>query len=255
MTSDDGRRRVRIAIIGAGFGGIGTAIRLRQRGYHDFLVFDRGTQVGGTWRDNTYPGCACDVPSLMYSLSFAANPDWTRSFSGQPEIWAYLRRCVDRFGLAPHLRLRHEVTAATWDDAQRCWLLDTSAGRYRADLLVAAGGPLSEPAVPALPGLATFTGEVFHSARWNHGLDLTGRRVAVVGTGASAIQFVPEIAPVVDRLTVFQRTAPWVLPGSTGPPGTGNAGSTGRCRAPADWPGPASTGGGNSRPPPSCGPP
>jgi cation diffusion facilitator CzcD-associated flavoprotein CzcO len=211
MTSD-GRRRVRIAIVGAGFGGIGTAIRLKKRGYGDFLVFDRGDEVGGTWRDNSYPGCACDVPSQMYSLSFAANPDWTRSFSGQPEIWDYLRRCVARFGIAPHLRLRHEVHAATWDDDDRCWLVDTSGGGYRADVLVAAGGPLSEPAVPALPGLPTFTGEVFHSARWNHDVDLTGRTVAVVGTGASAIQFVPRIAPTVARLTVFQRTAPWVMP-------------------------------------------
>ncbi|ASW55002.1 NAD(P)/FAD-dependent oxidoreductase [Plantactinospora sp. KBS50] len=206
------RTSVRIAVLGAGFGGIGTAIRLRQRGYRDFLVFDRGTEVGGTWRDNTYPGCACDVPSHMYSLSFAPNPDWSRSFSAQPEIWAYLRDCVDRFDLRTHLRLGHEVTGARWDGQTGRWLVDTSGGPYRAEFLVLAGGPLSEPALPDLPGLAGFAGEVFHSARWRHDLDLTGRRVAVVGTGASAIQFIPRIAPRVDRLYVFQRTPPWVLP-------------------------------------------
>lgn len=207
----DERQRIRIAVIGAGFGGIGTAIRLRQRGETDFLVFDRGTEVGGTWRDNSYPGCACDVPSHMYSLSFAPNPDWTRSFSGQPEIFAYLRHCVDTYGIRPHLRLGHEVLAATWDPAGG-WLIDTSQGDYRADILVAAGGPLSEPSVPDLSGLDTFAGETFHSARWRHDLDLADRQVAVIGTGASAIQFVPQIAPTVDRLRLFQRTPPWVLP-------------------------------------------
>lgn len=203
---------VRVAVIGAGFGGLGTAIRLRQEGYHDVLVFDRGGEVGGTWRDNSYPGCACDVPSHMYSFSFAPNPDWTRSFSAQGEIWDYLRRCVKDFGLEPHLRLGHEVRAADWDGQARAWVLDTSAGRFTADVLVAATGPFDAPATPSLPGLATFAGETFHSARWNHDHDLTGRRVAVVGTGASAIQFVPAIAPAVDRLYLFQRTPPWVLP-------------------------------------------
>jgi cation diffusion facilitator CzcD-associated flavoprotein CzcO len=212
VATSDGRHRVRIAIIGAGFGGIGTAIRLKQHGYDDFVVFDRGDDVGGTWRDNSYPGCACDVPSHMYSLSFAPNPEWTRSFSAQPEIWAYLRRCVAEHGVAPHLRLGHEVYAAAWDTATGCWLIDTSRGNYRAEFLVAAGGPLSEPARPKLPGLETFAGEVFHSARWNHDHELTGRRVAVIGTGASAIQFVPRIAPTPARLHLFQRTPPWVLP-------------------------------------------
>jgi cation diffusion facilitator CzcD-associated flavoprotein CzcO len=203
---------VHIAVVGAGFGGIATAIRLKQRGYRDFLVFDRGDDVGGTWRDNTYPGCACDVPSHLYSLSFVRNPGWTRSFSGQPEIWAYLRRCVSDHHLGAHLRLRHEVHAAAWDDAAGHWAIETSRGRYTADVLVAAAGPLSEPSVPPLPGLSTFAGEVFHSARWNHGLDLAGRRVAVVGTGASAVQFVPQIAPLVARLHLFQRTPAWVIP-------------------------------------------
>ncbi|MGC9668796.1 flavin-containing monooxygenase [Planosporangium sp. 12N6] len=202
----------RVAVVGAGFGGIGTAIRLKQSGYHDFVVFDRGADVGGTWRDNTYPGCACDVPSHLYSLSFAPNPRWSRSFSGQPEIWEYLRGCVTRYGIGPHLRLRHEVTGARWDAAAGHWLIGTSQGEYSADVLVAAGGPLAEPSIPDLPGLSTFGGEVFHSARWNHDLDLAGRRVAVIGTGASAIQFVPEIAPTVARLHLFQRTPPWIMP-------------------------------------------
>ncbi|GHJ48650.1 Baeyer-Villiger monooxygenase [Catellatospora sp. TT07R-123] len=202
----------RIAVVGAGFGGLGAAIRLRRAGYRDLLVFDRGTEVGGTWRDNTYPGCACDVPSQLYSLSFAPNPDWTRSFSPQPEIWSYLRRVADEHGLRPHLRLGHEVRRADWDGADRVWRLETQHGTYTAEVLVAAGGPLAEPSVPDLPGLADFEGEVFHSARWRHDLDLTGRRVAVVGTGASAIQFVPRIAPAVARLTLLQRTPAWVLP-------------------------------------------
>ncbi|MDI1462392.1 NAD(P)/FAD-dependent oxidoreductase [Catellatospora sp. KI3] len=201
-----------IALVGAGFGGLGAAIRLRRAGYRDFLVFDRGADVGGTWRDNTYPGCACDVPSHLYSLSFAPNPDWSRSFSPQPEIWAYLRRVADEHGVRPHLRLAHEVHSAAWDAERRVWRLATSHGAYTADVLVAAGGPLTEPSVPDLPGLAGFQGELFHSARWRHDLDLTGRRVAVVGTGASAIQFVPRIAPEVAHLTLLQRTPAWVLP-------------------------------------------
>lgn len=203
---------LRVAIVGAGFGGIGTAIRLLQEGYRDFAVFERGGDVGGTWRDNTYPGCACDVPSHLYSYSFAPNPHWSRSFSGQAEIWDYLRRCVDEYGVRPHLRLDHEVNGATWDERAGHWVLETSRGRHTADVLVAATGPFDTPAVPDLPGLASFGGDVFHSARWNHDIDLAGRRVAVIGTGASAVQFVPEIAPLVRRLHLFQRTPPWVLP-------------------------------------------
>ncbi|GAA1391211.1 flavin-containing monooxygenase [Catellatospora chokoriensis] len=212
MSSDNADRHTRIAIIGAGFGGIGTAIRLRGAGYRDFLVFDRGDEVGGTWRDNSYPGCACDVPSHLYSFSFIRNPGWSRSFSPQPEIWAYLRRCSDEHGVRPHLRLGHEVYAAAWDADARLWRLDTSHGAYTAQILVAAGGPLTEPSIPELPGLAEFRGEAFHSARWRHDLELAGRRVAVIGTGASAIQFVPQIAPQVAALTLFQRTPAWVLP-------------------------------------------
>jgi cation diffusion facilitator CzcD-associated flavoprotein CzcO len=203
---------LRIAIVGGGFGGLGAAIRLMQEGIDDFLVFERAGDVGGTWRDNSYPGCACDVPSHLYSFSFAPNPSWSRSFSGQPEIWAYLRDCARRFGILPRLRLGHEVRQASWDDRRQRWWVETSGGTWTADVLIAAAGPLSEPKIPVLPGLDGFEGTVFHSARWDHDHDLTGRQVAVVGTGASAVQFVPEIQPRVGRLRIFQRTAPWVLP-------------------------------------------
>jgi cation diffusion facilitator CzcD-associated flavoprotein CzcO len=203
---------VRIVVIGAGFGGLGAALRLKQRGYHDFVVLEKADELGGTWRDNTYPGCACDVPSHLYSYSFVPNPRWSESFSGQPEIWAYLRDCAQRFGLLPHLRLGHEVTAADWDAAAGRWLVRTPRGDFSAQVLIGAPGPLSEPAVPKLPGLESFAGTTFHSARWDHGHELAGRRVAVVGTGASAVQFIPRIQPLVGQLSVFQRTASWVLP-------------------------------------------
>ncbi|HLL76330.1 MAG TPA: NAD(P)/FAD-dependent oxidoreductase [Pyrinomonadaceae bacterium] len=205
-------RDFRIAIIGAGFGGLGTAMRLRQRGEEDFVVLERASDVGGTWRDNTYPGCACDVQSHLYSFSFAPNPDWTENFSRQPEIWDYLRRCARDFRLLPHIRFRHEVAEAAWDEPSRRWRIETSGGRYTAAALVLASGALSEPSLPDLPGLTTFRGKVFHSARWDHEYDLAGRRVAVVGTGASAIQFVPEIQPRVGKLDIYQRTPPWILP-------------------------------------------
>ncbi len=203
---------IRIAIVGSGFAGLGMAIRLKQEGIEDFLVFERAASLGGVWRDNTYPGCACDVPSHLYSFSFAPNSQWSRAYSPQPEIHAYLRACADRFGLSPHLRFGHALTEAAWDERAQCWRLETSAGRYTADLLVSAVGGLSEPAVPSLPGLASFQGKVMHSARWDGGYSLAGKRVAVIGTGASAVQFVPRIQPQVERLLLFQRTPPWVLP-------------------------------------------
>jgi cation diffusion facilitator CzcD-associated flavoprotein CzcO len=209
--SDD-PTHLRVAIVGGGFGGLGAAIRLKQAGIDDFLVFERAADIGGTWRDNSYPGCACDVPSHLYSYSFAPNPGWSRSFSTQPEIWAYLGACAERFGILPHLRLGHELRRASWDDERQHWRVETSGGTWTAAFLVAATGPLSEPRVPALPGLDRFEGAVFHSARWDHDHDLTGRQVAVVGTGASAVQVVPAIQPWVGRLRVFQRTAAWVLP-------------------------------------------
>src|SRR5918999_2747659 len=201
-----------IAIIGTGFSGLGMAIRLKQAGMHDFVVLERADEVGGTWQANTYPGCACDVPSHLYSFSFAPNPDWTRTYSSQPEIWAYLRRCADRFGVRPHVRLGCAVESATWLEHERRWELETSDGTIRARVLVSGMGPLTEPKIPDIPGLEDFEGEVWHSARWNHDYDLRGKRVASVGTGASAIQYVPAIQPQVEQLHVFQRTAAWVMP-------------------------------------------
>jgi cation diffusion facilitator CzcD-associated flavoprotein CzcO len=204
--------RTAVLIIGTGFAGLGMAVRLKQAGVDDFVVLERAGEVGGTWRDNTYPGAACDVPSHLYSFSFAPNPDWSRSFSPQAEIQAYLERVADDFGVRPHVRFHHEVVAAAWRETERRWRVETNNGPFEADVLVSATGALSEPQVPALPGLDRFEGTVFHSARWRHDHDLTGEGVAVVGTGASAIQFVPQIQPRVGRLTVFQRTPPWILP-------------------------------------------
>ncbi len=201
-----------VAIIGTGFGGLGTAIRLRQEGFDDFLLLERADDVGGTWRDNSYPGCACDVPSNLYSFSYELNPEWHHSFSRQPQIFEYLKGVSAKHDLGPRLRLGHEVLGADWDpDAQR-WRIETSKGKLTADVLVGAMGGLSDPAIPDIQGLEDFSGPVFHSATWDHGVDLTGKRVIVVGTGASAIQFVPEIQPRVAHLDLFQRTPPWVLP-------------------------------------------
>jgi cation diffusion facilitator CzcD-associated flavoprotein CzcO len=202
----------RIAIVGSGFSGLGAAIRLKQEGIHDFIVLEQAASVGGTWRDNTYPGCGCDVPSHLYSFSFAQNPGWTRTFSRQPEIWEYLCRTSREHGVEPHLRYRHEVISADWDDDAELWRIHTSAGDLTANLLVAGVGPLSEPKLPDVEGLDSFRGEIFHSARWNHDYDLEGKRVAVVGTGASTIQFLPKIQPQVKELHLFQRTPPWVVP-------------------------------------------
>ncbi|MEU5515447.1 NAD(P)/FAD-dependent oxidoreductase [Streptomyces griseoaurantiacus] len=203
---------VRVAVVGSGFGGLGAAVRLRREGITDFVVLERGDRVGGTWRDNSYPGCACDVPSHLYSFSFAPNPEWPRTFSGQPHIRAYLERVADVFGIRPHLRLNTEVTLMRWDAENLRWEIGTSRGTLTADLVVSATGPLSDPKIPDIPGLADFPGKVFHSARWDHDYDLRGKRVAMIGTGASAIQIVPEIQPQVSRLTLFQRTPPWVMP-------------------------------------------
>ncbi len=199
-------------VVGAGFGGLGLAIRLAQRGERDFLVIDRGDDVGGTWRDNTYPGAACDVPSQLYSFSFAPNPTWSRSFSPQPEIQAYLRRVAAEAGVLDHFRLGASFDDASWDGDANLWRISTSLGSLTADVLVTASGGLSEPRMPDIDGIDSFHGEIFHSARWNHDYDLTGKRVAVIGTGASAIQIAPEIAEQVAHLDVYQRTAPWVVP-------------------------------------------
>jgi cation diffusion facilitator CzcD-associated flavoprotein CzcO len=206
------REHVRVAVVGSGFGGLGAAVRLRREGVTDFVVLERAGSVGGTWRDNSYPGCACDVPSHLYSFSFAPNPDWPRTFSGQEHIRAYLEHVTDVFRLRPHIRFNSEVRMMTWDDDKLRWEIETSGGKLSADIVVSATGPLSDPKVPEIPGLDSFPGEVFHSARWDHDYDLRGKRVAMVGTGASAIQIVPAIQPQVGRLTLFQRTPPWVMP-------------------------------------------
>jgi cation diffusion facilitator CzcD-associated flavoprotein CzcO len=202
-----------VAIIGAGFSGIGTAIKLKEAGVRDVALFDRGERVGGTWRENTYPGAACDVPSHLYSFSFEPRADWSRRFPPQHEVLEYLEHCVRKYGLEPFLRLGTEVTRAAFDEERRAWRIETGDGAtHEADVLVAGTGQLSRPAYPLVPGIDDFGGVAFHSAHWRHDHDLRGREVAVLGTGASAIQFVPAIAPEVRRLTVFQRSAPYVIP-------------------------------------------
>ncbi|UGY95084.1 flavin-containing monooxygenase [Streptomyces gobiensis] len=203
---------VRVAVIGSGFGGLGAAVRLRRAGITDFVVLERREAVGGTWHDNSYPGCACDVPSHLYSFSFAPNPQWPRSFSGQPHIRAYLERVTDTFGLRQHIRFNCEVQQLTWDTDELHWVIETGQGTLTADLVVSATGPLSDPKIPDIPGLDGFKGKVFHSAQWDHDYDLRGKRIAMIGTGASAIQIVPAIQPTVGRLTLFQRTPAWVMP-------------------------------------------
>jgi cation diffusion facilitator CzcD-associated flavoprotein CzcO len=219
--SDAASTHVHVVIVGTGFSGLGTAIRLKQEGIHDFVLLERANDVGGTWRDNTYPGCACDVPSHLYSFSFAPNPDWSRRFSPQPEILEYLKQVAERYGILPHVRLGHAVTGAAWDETAQRWRIDTVKGPLTADVLVGAAGGLSTPSVPPIKGLDRFEGKAFHSATWDHGVDLTGRDVAVIGNGASAIQFVPEIQPKVGKLVTYQRTPSWVLPRSNGPVGEG----------------------------------
>jgi cation diffusion facilitator CzcD-associated flavoprotein CzcO len=202
----------RVAIVGAGFSGLCMAIRLRREGIEDFVVLERADEVGGTWRDNTYPGCQCDIPSALYSFSFAPNPDWTRFYPLQSEIRDYLRRCARDFGVMPNIRFGHEVLQADWDEDAGHWRLETSGGSLSAEVLVGGMGGLSAPAVPEIPGIESFEGHAFHSAMWDHDHDLRGERVGVIGTGASAVQFVPRIQPEVGKLHLFQRTPAWVMP-------------------------------------------
>jgi cation diffusion facilitator CzcD-associated flavoprotein CzcO len=201
-----------IVIIGSGFGGIALASRLHDAGITDFLILERAGDLGGTWRDNTYPGCACDVPSHLYSFSFAPNPDWSRTFGTQPEILAYLHWVAEQRDVMRHIRFNTELLDATWNEDARRWVLNTSAGTLTATLLISAAGVYGDAKYPDIPGAATFAGTAFHSLHWNHDHDLTGERVAVLGTGASAVQIVPEIAPKVARLLVFQRSATWIVP-------------------------------------------
>ena len=203
---------VRFAIAGSGFAGIGCGIRLKQAGIQDFVILERASDLGGTWRDNTYPGCACDVPSHLYSFSFEPNPRWSRTFSPQPEIWDYLRHCSAKYGIDPHVRYNHTVTEAAWDDEAEVWRIETDQGSLTADFFISGVGALSEPKLPDIPGIESFEGRMFHSAQWDHDYDLNDKRVAVIGTSASSIQFVPKIQPLVKQMHVFQRTAPWIVP-------------------------------------------
>ncbi len=202
----------RVVIIGAGFAGVGLAIRLLDQGIDDVVILEREDDLGGTWYVNTYPGCQCDVPSLLYSLSFEPNAEWTRTFAPQPEIEEYLRTVAERTNVKRLVRFNSEVTGAHWDTGARCWRITTPEGEVTADLCVMATGFLSTPSSPSIKGLDRFAGTVFHSAEWDHDHDLSGERVAVIGTGASAIQFVPQIQPRVEHLSVFQRTPPWIMP-------------------------------------------
>jgi cation diffusion facilitator CzcD-associated flavoprotein CzcO len=201
-----------VLVVGAGFAGIGAAIKLEEQGFTDFAVLEKSDRLGGTWRDNTYPGCSCDVPSTVYSFSFALKPDWSRAFAEQPEIQDYLEKVADEYGVTRRIHFDTEMLDARWDEGEQHWNVDTTNGRYMAKVVIAGAGPLHEPNLPDVPGIDSFEGTVFHSARWKHDHDLAGKRVAVVGTGSSAIQFVPMIQPEVEQLYLFQRTAPWVIP-------------------------------------------
>lgn len=205
--------RHRVAVVGAGFGGLAMTHALAERGVEDVVVFERDAGVGGTWRTNTYPGAACDVPSHLYSLSFAPNPHWSRTYATQPEILSYVEDCYDRFDVRRKVRTSTAITAASWHEDRECWRLTDEHGEaHDANVLVTAVGLFHTPAVPAIDGREGFRGPQLHSGLWDHSVDLTGRRVAVVGTGASAIQVVPAIAERTAHLAVFQRTPPWIVP-------------------------------------------
>lgn len=209
---EERRPQHQVAVIGAGLGGLGMAVALQRAGIDDFVVLERAGDIGGTWRDNTYPGIAVDIPAQAYQFSFDLNPHWSRTFAPGREVKAYIDRLADRHGLRAHVRLGTPVTARTWDEADHLWRLDTPEGTVTARFVVSAIGAFVEPKPVDIPGLDDFTGTVLHSARWDHDVDLRGRRVAVVGTGASAVQIVPEIAAVVEHLDVYQRTPIWVAP-------------------------------------------
>jgi cation diffusion facilitator CzcD-associated flavoprotein CzcO len=202
-----------VVIIGAGFGGLAAAIELKRAGIDDLVVLEQADDVGGVWRDNTYPGAACDVPSPLYSFSYARNPRWPKRYAAQPDILEYLREIAVRHGIRAHVQFGTAVTAADYDDATGSWSVHTSRGELiEARAVISAVGQLSRPSFPAIPGRETFAGAAFHSAEWDHSVSLTGKRVAVIGTGASAIQFVPEIAPEVRQLDLYQRTPPYIVP-------------------------------------------
>jgi len=202
----------RVGIIGAGIAGVGMGVKLIEAGLSDFVIVERNESVGGTWFEHTYPGCGCDIPTHLYSYSFARNPGWSRLFPRQDEILEYVRRTADEYGVTPHIRFGCEMEHSRWDGRARKWRVQTSDGEFTCDVLVSAIGATAEPAEPDIPGLETFEGHRFHSARWDHDHDLFGERVAVIGTGPAAAQFVPRIQPELERLVVFQRTPPWVMP-------------------------------------------
>ncbi len=206
------KEEVDICIVGSGFSGLGMAINLLEEGERDFVVLERGDDVGGTWHFNTYPGCGCDVPSHLYSFSFAPNPEWSQTYSLQPEIRAYLQKVADDFGVRPYVETSTTVTAATWNEDDQRWQVETDRGNLTARVLVTGVGPLAEPRTPDIPGIDSFEGTVMHSARWDDSVELEGKRVASIGTGASAIQYVPEVRKEAAQLHVFQRTPPWILP-------------------------------------------
>lgn len=208
-----GPESVDIVVIGSGFAGLCVAIKLREEGFESFVVLEKGSDVGGTWRDNTYPGCGCDVPSHLYSLSFELNSDWSRMYPTQGEIWSYLQDCAAKHDLLPKIRFNSEVREAVFDEEAMLWNVRTGAGaEYRARFVISGMGGLCRPKMPNIPGIDSFQGPSFHSKDWDHSLDIAGKRVAVIGTGASAIQFVPQIAPEVKQLHLFQRSPPWILP-------------------------------------------
>lgn len=217
VTEQELPAEIPVVIVGAGFSGIGAAIRLLESGESDFVVLERAEELGGTWRDNVYPGCRCDVPSRLYSYSFAPEPGWRHTYASQEEIWDYLKATATNFGVLPHIRFGHRVLDAEWDEGTSTWRLTTDHGLLRCRYLISATGALAEPSVPPIPGVDRFAGAVMHSARWDRAHRFAGERVAVVGTGASAVQIVPSIQPEVARLTVFQRTPGWVLPHSIRP--------------------------------------
>ena len=199
-------------VIGAGISGIAAAYKMNKAGYNDYIVLEKASRVGGTWRDNNYPGCGCDVPSAVYSFSFSPSHKWSHLFAKQPEILEYLEDVVQKFDLVGKIQFNNELISAKWDEANNIWNLETSKGPFQAKTVIFTTGPITEPSTPKIKGIENFKGEMFHSARWNHDYDLTGKRIAVIGTGASAIQFIPQIQPKAKEVFVFQRTAPWVLP-------------------------------------------
>lgn len=211
--SSRGTLVVDVLIVGSGFSGLCMAIKLREAKMNSFLLIEKSDDIGGTWYDNKYPGCACDIPSHLYSFSFRLSPDWTRMYPGQQEIHDYLKRCIEHYGIGPQMRLNTRLEEAVWNEAENVWDVRAGGGlRIKARVLVSGMGALHVPNIPRLAGIEQFTGPMFHSSQWNYDVGLEGKNVAVVGTGASAIQFVPQIAPRAGKLYLFQRTPPWIVP-------------------------------------------